>query len=712
MNHAARSKYQPRAEPPIIPSPDRTNSAAPAVCVSRKVKCDEAKPACARCTGTGRKCEGYAVVVPSNRAIARARSRTTRLREALAQARASWAGGGDDKATLEYFARDVAPKLPRNLENQFWTVAVPRMNGNHPHADANYSEALRLMARKVAPERGESYFRRTSSSSSFTSNDGQRPRAESRPSNVSMTSRSSRSSPSSLATAGPSSAIHSPTPLTPGVHGMPELVETDGPSSSRGPAAANPFTSPQSPEEDGGGGGGGDKEPTPRHNDVDVALSCCILFIATEFLRGSLDEAMQHLANGINILNNVDYAELDRTTVEDIVPKFHRLSIIQLCFYDRPGFPSLNLQHAPGPRYNLGPFDRGSSIYLPKRAVDPIILDAIRYIRSAADPGSQTDSRLAPSSSRGPVMSEEQKGICASLDRWHAAFLAFVESSRGQRQQQQQQQPPPADPPLPMHQGLICAETEMKYQAAKICISVCRSHDESVYDCFKEPFRRIVTLARLILDSCPDAAAAADNDAAATSDPAEFKFDFATSYLPLLEFVITKCRWLDIRYEAWCIVWTLATERTPATRVFAGGRGGGGGGGGGGRGSRLHLLGQRMIEREHNVKIGEVTRHNAGLFSLPAEEMRVKDYTADPRFADLVAAPPVPADREDAAIGGGGRGPWGGPAAAAAKVQQVPYTQRLLLRCGSCELDDLAGWMESTLPFPSSSSSSSSSSYP
>ncbi|KAK2041831.1 hypothetical protein LZ31DRAFT_383478 [Colletotrichum somersetense] len=666
-------KVPTRAEPPITLSPDRTNSAAPAVCVSRKVKCDEAKPACARCTGTGRKCEGYAVVVPSNRAIARARSRTTRLREALAQARASWAGGGDDKATLEYFARDVAPKLPRNLENQFWTVAVPRMNGNHPHADANYSEALRLMARKVAPERGESYFRRTSSSSS-TSNDGQRPRADSRPSNVSMTSRSSRSSPSSLTTAGPSSAIHSPTPLTPGVHGMPELVETDS-SSGRGPT--NPFTSPQSPEEDGG-----DKEPTPRYNDVDVVLSCCILFIATEFLRGSLDEAMQHLANGINILNNVDYAELDQTTVEDIVPKFHRLSIIQLCFYDRPNFPSLNLQHAPGPRYNLGPFDKGSSIYLPKRAVDPIILDAIRYIRSAADPGSQTDSRLAPSSSRGPVMSEEQKSICASLDRWHAAFLAFVDSPRRQ---------PPADPPLPRHQGLICAETEMKYQAAKICISVCRSHDESVYDCFKEPFRRIVTLARLILDSCPDAAApAADDDAA--SDPAEFKFDFATSYLPLLEFVITKCRWLDIRYEAWCIVWTLATERTPTTRV--------GGHGRGGRGSCLHLLGQRMIEREHNVKIGEVTRHNAGLFSLPAEEMRVKDYTADPRFADLVA--PVPVDHEDAARGGGG--PAAAPAAA--KVQQVPYTQRLLLRCGSCELDDLAGWMESKLPFPSSSSSS------
>ncbi|GKT46836.1 putative transcriptional regulatory protein [Colletotrichum spaethianum] len=608
-------------------------------CKSRKVKCDEAKPACARCTGTGRRCEGYAVVVPSNRAIARARSRTTRLKDALAQARAGWEGGSE-KATLEYFTRDVAPKLPQNLENQFWTVAVPRMSksepairhamaaigslfpqrssnnpseGGNPQADAHYSEALRLMARKVAPEKDDE----DGQSSNNKAN------ADSKTINLSASvgSLSNRSSPSP-SSVGLSSTIQSPASLTPGVSNIPEVAETDR-SDSRG--STNPFASPQSQEEEG------DDEPT-QYNDVDVVLSCCILFIATEFLRGSLEQAMQHLANGINILNNVDYDELDQTTLDEIVPKFHRLSIIQLCFHDKPGFPSLNLQHGLGSRYNLGPFDKSSSIYLPKRAVDPIILDAIRYIRSA-DPGSQTDSRLA---SKGPVMSEEQKSICASFDRWHAAFLAFVEFPRKN-----------TDQPLPKHQGIICAETEMKYQTAKICISVCRSHDESVYDYFKDLFGRIVTLAKLILDSCPDI----------TPEPTDFKFDFMTSYLPLLEFVIAKCRWLDIRYEAWLIAWKLATGRTePVTR------------------NSLHLVAQRMIEREHNVKIEEVTRENAGLFSLPAEEMRVKDYTADARFADLVTIPDV--DME-------------GPA----KVQ-VPYTQRLLLRCGSCELDDLAGWME------------------
>ncbi|GJC95923.1 C6 finger domain-containing protein [Colletotrichum higginsianum IMI 349063] len=637
-------------------------------CKSRKVKCDEAKPACVRCTSTGRKCEGYAVVVPSNRAIARARSRTTRLKDALAQARAGWEGGSE-RATLEYFARDVAPKLPQNLENQFWNVAVPRMSRSEPairhamaaignlfpqssassspnggsgagggfneQADECYGEALRLIARKVAPERdGE---------------DG-RARFDGKLANISASvgSLSNRSSPS-LSSVGPASAIQSPASLTPGISSIPELVEAAAANGSDGHASTNPFATPPSQGDEAGC----DEEPS-QHNDVDVVLSCCILFIATEFLRGCLDAAMQHLANGINILNNVEYDELDSTTIDEIVPKFHRLSIIQLCFYDKPGFPSLNLQHGPGPRYNLGPFDKSNSIYLPKRAVDPIILDAIRYIRSAADPGSQTDSRLA---SKGPVMSEEQKQICASFDRWHAAFLAFVEFPRKR-----------SDQPLPKHQGLICAETEMKYQTAKICISVCRSHDESVYDYFKELFRRIVTLAQLILDSCPD-------DVAPPPTPpadASYKFDFRVSYLPLLEFVVVKCRWLDIRYEAWLIIWRLATARAESVAR-----------------DNLHLIGRRMIEREHNVKMDEVTRDNAGLFSLPAEEMRVKDYTVDARFADLVTTAAAAAADRNVDVDGG-------PAKA-----QVPYTQRLLLRCGSCELDDLAGWMENR-PLPSS----------
>ncbi|OHF03715.1 hypothetical protein CORC01_01034 [Colletotrichum orchidophilum] len=648
-------------------------------CKSRKVKCDEAKPACARCTGTGRKCEGYAVVVPSNRAIARARSRTTRLRDALAQARAGWESESE-LATVEYFARDVGPNLPQNFEKRFWSDLVPRLSksepavrhavaaigslfpqrgapsnpiqgatitdrgSGNPQADEYYGKALRLMANKVAPERGfedsgQTVVTITRTTTTTTRNDSKSFGGIS----ASVGSPSNRSSPS-LSSAGPSSAIQSPAALTPGISSILELAETDRPDTL---PSTNPFTSPQTQVDDG-------DDDMMQPNDVDIVLSCCVLFIATEFLRKSFAAAMQHLASGINILNNVDYDELDQDTLDEIVPKFHRLSIIQLCYYDKPGFPSLNLQHGLGSRYNLGPFDKSNSIYLPKRAVDPILLDAIRYIRSA-DPESQTDSRLA---SKGPVMAEEQKHICASLDRWHAAFLAFVEFPRKDTD----------DPPLPKHKGLLCAETEMKYHAAKICISVCRSHDESVYDCFKENFGRIVTLARLILDSCPDDVGdgAAPHEQTHTQD---FTFDFKTSYLSLIEFVIVKCRWLDIRYQAWLIAWELATgRREPVTLGH----------------NNLHYVGKRMIEREHNVSIDEVTRETASLFSLPAEEMRVKDYATDARFADLVVK--ANNNRDTASSSS--------TSTTSAAAVQVPYTQRLLLRCGSCELDQLAGWME------------------
>ncbi|OLN85672.1 hypothetical protein CCHL11_08285 [Colletotrichum chlorophyti] len=603
------------------------------------VKCDEAKPACLRCTSTGRKCEGYAVVVPSNRAIARARSRTTRLKDALAQARATWEGGSE-KTVLEHFTRDVAPMLPANLENQFLTVFVPRMtksepavrhamtaiggpfpqptssnpsDGGTPQADEHYARALRLLCG------------RNTRSDKDAGDDPGKGNGDTKPFNIpaaAMESPGSLSSPA-RSSAGPSSAVHSPAAPASGISSIPEVAEADR---SEHHASTNSFASPQSQEDDG------DEEPAV-HNDVDMVLFCCILFTATEFLRGNLENAMRHVASGINILNNVEHDELDQTTKDEIIPTFHRLSIIQLCYYDKPGFPTLRLQHGQGSRYDLGPFNKSSSIYLPQRAADPIILDAIRYIR-AAGPESQTDSRLA---SKGPVMSDEQKNICAALDKWHAAFLAFVDFPRKS-----------TDPPLPKHKGLICAEAEMKYQTAKICVCVCRSHDESVYDCFKDFFRRIMNLARLILDSCPDGG---------SDDATQYKFDFEVSYLPLLEFVIAKCRWLDIRYQAWLLVWELATARTE-TVTFG----------------RLHLVGRRMIEKEHNVSIDEVTKENAHLFSLPAEEMRVKDYAADPRFADLLTAEDVDMD---------------GPSRI-----HVPYNQRLLLRCGSYELDELAGWIE------------------
>ncbi|KAF6806394.1 C6 finger domain-containing protein [Colletotrichum sojae] len=592
-------------------------------CKSRKVKCDEAKPACVRCTSTGRKCDGYAVVVPSNRALARARSRAMRLNAALAHASAPWNGDMDEDKVVEHFRRRVAPMMPGHLEGHFWTDVMPRMSRTEPAFRQAFAAIASLMpglpdsASDDAAAAADPYARVLKALGGNTRKQklgvdsqahGGRKRASGSPTNLAATESPASSSSASLSSTGRTSA----TPL-------PDANRTKPPRSSTTPT-------PQ-PTED-------EPDLDPRaHNEINVTLSGCMLFIAVEFLRHGLEAAMDQLASGIDVLNNVDYADLAPTTVDDMLPMFYRLSIIQLCYLDRPNFPVLSLNHSSGPGYNLGPFDPAcSSIYKPQCAVDAIILDAIRYIRSAK-PGDRTDSRLTS----GPAMDNEQTALCGALDKWHAAFLAFVKEPRTEGQ-----------PALPPHAEIIRAETEMKYLAAKICVSVCRSHDESVYDCFKDSFRQLTALAAEILAACPDTPSVQKQEQ-------EYRFDFEMSYLPLLEFVITKCRWLEIRYRAWLIVWELAMVRTePATL------------------GSLPLVGRRMIEREHNARMEEVSPENASLFSLPAEEMRVRDYATDPRFADLV--PP--------AVGGAGAG-----------TTRLPYTQRVLLRCGSYELDELSRWV-------------------
>ncbi|KAI8253230.1 hypothetical protein K4K53_010348 [Colletotrichum sp. SAR 10_77] len=590
-------------------------------CKSRKVKCDEAKPACLRCTSTGRKCDGYAVVVPSNRALARARSRATKLNAALAQASAAWEGDMDEEKIMEHFRRKIAPMIPGHLEGNLWTDIIPRMSRTEPafrEAMAAISTLMPGMPDNAsddgnAPGVPEPYTRLLGILGGNTRK--QKPGVDTQ-----AMSGQSRA-PFNLAGIVDSPASSSSTSLP----STGRLSNTPLPDGNRAETSSTSFTPPQPYNDEG--------ESDPKENsEVNVTLCGCLLFMSVDFLREGLGAAMEQLATGIEVLNNVDYSELSRMTIEDVLPKFYRLSIIQMCFYDRPCFPNLNLNHGPASRYNLGPFDKSFSIYRPQSAMDTIILDAIRYIRSAG-PESWTDSRL-----RGPVMSDEQTAMCNAFDKWHAAFTAFIREPRLG-----------SDQPLPPHAEIICMETEMKYWVAKMCISVCRFSDESAYDSFKTHFRRITSLAQEILTRCPEL----------PPDSSLYSFNFEMSYLPLMEFVISKCRWLDIRYQAWLIVCELATGRREPVTL-----------------GNLHLVGQRMIEQEHNVKIQEVNRENAPLFSLPAEEMRVKDYSTDQRFADL--AGPVDGDNST--------------------TVQVPYTQRLMLRCGSYELDELARWVSRGAP--------------
>ncbi|KAH7040966.1 uncharacterized protein B0I36DRAFT_311845 [Microdochium trichocladiopsis] len=91
-------------------------------CKVRKIKCDEGKPSCQRCTSTGRKCDGYAEASPPPTGTLWYRPRTAFQ-------------GVDDAAELraiQRFTEDLSPVLAGHLDPYFWTHLVMQFSHFEP----------------------------------------------------------------------------------------------------------------------------------------------------------------------------------------------------------------------------------------------------------------------------------------------------------------------------------------------------------------------------------------------------------------------------------------------------------------------------------------------------------------------------------------------------------------------------------------------------
>ncbi|GKT56056.1 C6 zinc finger domain protein [Colletotrichum tofieldiae] len=91
----------------------------------RRVKCDEARPACNRCVNTGRKCDGY--VTPATGAYSWAQ--LLRVQPPPTQT-----APDTELRALAFFRRDVAPRLAGPLDSYFWTHLVPQISKQEPAA--------------------------------------------------------------------------------------------------------------------------------------------------------------------------------------------------------------------------------------------------------------------------------------------------------------------------------------------------------------------------------------------------------------------------------------------------------------------------------------------------------------------------------------------------------------------------------------------------
>ncbi|KID72971.1 Aspercryptin biosynthesis cluster-specific transcription regulator [Metarhizium brunneum] len=91
-------------------------------CKKRKVKCDETRPACNRCTSTGRTCDGYMPPPPGCMSW-------DRLLSAPVPASPSPCPEADDLELrgLAFYQQIVAPALCGPLDSSFWTKLVAQM---------------------------------------------------------------------------------------------------------------------------------------------------------------------------------------------------------------------------------------------------------------------------------------------------------------------------------------------------------------------------------------------------------------------------------------------------------------------------------------------------------------------------------------------------------------------------------------------------------
>ncbi|KAL5375883.1 hypothetical protein DPSP01_010879 [Paraphaeosphaeria sporulosa] len=113
----------------------RTRRAAPRVktgcktCKIRRVKCDEEKPHCKRCTSTGRKCDGYPIIPDGSQTIVFSVTRTSTVQRTVKSPMA----GDKDLHFLEFYTHCAAPSMSTDgFDAEFWSSACLQMAQSEP----------------------------------------------------------------------------------------------------------------------------------------------------------------------------------------------------------------------------------------------------------------------------------------------------------------------------------------------------------------------------------------------------------------------------------------------------------------------------------------------------------------------------------------------------------------------------------------------------
>ncbi|KAI0159518.1 hypothetical protein GGR57DRAFT_457661 [Xylariaceae sp. FL1272] len=250
---------------------------------------------------------------------------------------------------------------------------------------------------------------------------------------------------------------------------------------------------------------------TTKSLDTNTVLLLAILFTCIEFLRGDPVAAIVHCRHGIHILRRVDNCFPNMRAI------FRHLSIFPFFFgATLSDFPLLQLVEKSPNGFN--------SLCQAAEALDCLMSRCVRLVR-AFDPFRLTKANASevPAS----ILLEQQE-LNEEIGAWFSRFYTIRE-----------QQVHPSDGDLS-----LCRNLEMRWLVCKIWIDIASSESEMISDSYRLQFTRIVELAR---------------EEASVKQASVFKFDMGM--LPLLHFVVIKCRYLHLRLEAQSLIQSLGCFR-------------------------------------------------------------------------------------------------------------------------------------------------------
>ncbi|KAJ9142945.1 Transcriptional regulatory protein moc3-like protein 4 [Pleurostoma richardsiae] len=315
-----------------------------------------------------------------------------------------------------------------------------------------------------------------------------------------------------------------------------------------------------------------------------LTLLVCILFICIEYLQGDEKLATEHCRHGVEIYNKA--AKTYPWIQEHLLPVLRRLSIVPLFFGSTvESFPALKDPYG-------GISHSFSSREAAMHSWDSLARRSMRFIRS----GDAYRYGLNPQSSIPPKLRHEQRRLELSLDSWHRNFLkaSLLDTNSGS-------------------DSIAAARLLMQCLVLKIWVNMALDLDEGGYDKHNAEFQDIINLASATEYQIP-------HQAGRWSRP---KFIFDMGFLPLMHFVVIKCRMLHLRLIALRLLKKLSYVRENLWDV-----------------NEMYCLGRRVIELEHDIELSpsdDECTTEASTTEI-AREKRVKDALFPPHESGIFSA--------------------------------------------------------------------------